>query len=57
MQRSRALIVHHSILVKVVTFTLAVSCPYKKQRATISSISFPFLVLNPYRGCGLSALK
>ena len=32
MQRGRTLIIHRSIFVKVVTFTLAISCPYKGQK-------------------------
>lgn len=57
MQRGRTLIIHRSIFVKVVTFTLAISCPYKGQKGYHLSISFPFLVLNLYQGCGLFALK
>ena len=50
MQRSRALIIHHSILVKVVTFTLAISCPYKKQKGCHLLHLFSFLSVESLLG-------
>lgn len=57
MQRSRTLIIHHSIFVKFVMFTLAISCPYKEQKGYHLLHLFSFLSVESLPGMWIICIE
>lgn len=57
MQRSRTPIIHHSIFVKVVTLTLAISCPYKEQKGYHLLHLFSFLSVESLPGMWIICIE